>query len=227
MCTLIEEEMEKTKILFVDDESNILFGLKRMLRSMHNVWEMRFIQDPHEAVQVAEQEHFDVVVTDMRMPEMDGAELLERISRISPSTVRIILSGYSDKQMSLSTVPVAHQFLVKPTSPERLFGVIESSLALSSILKSRPLLELVSRIKSLPALPDVYLRLVQRLGAEFATPEEIGGIISRDVGMSTKILQLVNSAFFGLVRRVDSLEQAVCLSGPGYCPRFGPGRAYL
>lgn len=205
--------MHNTRILFVDDEANILSGLRRMLRSMRNLWDMRFVRDPKEAAEMVVREHFDVVVTDMRMPGMTGAQLLEEVSRVSPSTVRMILSGYSDKEMSMNTVPVAHQFLAKPASPDTVIGVIERAMALRDLLRNKALLDLVSRIKALPALPDVYVNLVRKLGTESTTPEEIGDIISHDVGMSAKILQLVNSAFFGLVRRVESLEQAVVYLG--------------
>ena len=205
--------MHKAKILFVDDEANVLSGLRRMLHTMRNKWELRFIQDIHEAIEAIESESFDIVVADMRMPQMSGADFLEKVSRSNPSCIRIILSGYSEKKMVLKTVPVAHQFLAKPVSLETLSNVINRSLALHESLTNPDLLNFISQIKSLPVLPDVYVKLVHKLQSEGSTPQEIAEIIACDVGMSAKIMQIINSAFFGLVRKVESLQQAIVYLG--------------
>ena len=94
----------KRRILFVDDEPNVLQGLKRMLRGMRNEWEMSFAESGPEALETMTKEHFDVVVSDMRMPGMDGAQLLSEVKKRHPHVVRIVLSGQSDKEMVLKSV---------------------------------------------------------------------------------------------------------------------------
>ena len=108
----------KSRILFVDDERHLLDGLKRSLRSQRNVWEVSFADSGEEAVRLTEEQHFDVVVTDMRMPGMNGAELLARLSENYPDMIRLILSGHSDEALILKAVPYAHQFLAKPCDAE-------------------------------------------------------------------------------------------------------------
>jgi DNA-binding NtrC family response regulator len=109
--------MGRPCILFVDDEPNVLQGLQRMLRHMRADWDMRFVDSGHAALDAMENERFDAVVTDMRMPGMDGAELLAEVRRRDSGVVRVILSGYSDAESVMRTVGPAHQFLAKPVRP--------------------------------------------------------------------------------------------------------------
>lgn len=203
----------KKRILFVDDEAKLLEGLQRMLRPMRQEWEMRFVQSGGEALSLLEREPFDVVVSDMRMPGMDGAQLLGEVKRRFPRTVRIILSGHSEKEFVLKSVKTVHQYLSKPCDPETLKSVIRCACSLSELLDEGPIKELVSSITSLPSLSSLYFEMLELLRSPDASLQKVGEIISRDMGMTAKILQLVNSAFFGLPRQISNPAQAVTLLG--------------
>lgn len=203
------------RILFVDDEVNVLDGLKRTLRPMRKKWEMAFASSGEEALLLLEQSPFDVIVTDMRMPGMDGATLLELVREKSPGMLRIVLSGYTELQASLRAVPVAHQFLLKPCDPEMLNACIGRATSLGDVLNSRMLTSLVGSLRDLPSLPRVFEELKAALSPPHATSEKIVQIIEQDVALSAKLLQLVHSAFFGLARDVVDLKTAVtCLGIP-------------
>ncbi len=73
----------KRRILFVDDESRVLEGLRRMLWSMRQEWDMVFVDSGPKALEEMARGNFDVIVTDMRMPGMDGAQLLREVKRIN------------------------------------------------------------------------------------------------------------------------------------------------
>ena len=92
----------KKRILFVDDERKELDDLQRILRSMRSEWEMEFAVSGQEALGVLKDESFHVVVADLRMPGMDGRQLLGRVRKLYPQIVRIIVSGHSDKISSSS-----------------------------------------------------------------------------------------------------------------------------
>jgi len=109
------------RILFVDDEPNVLEGLQRMLRGMRHEWEMHFAESGQDALDRLSKQPFDVVISDMRMPGMDGAQLLTEVMRRYPQIVRIILSGYSDHENILKLVRPAHQY-VACLCPARLVG---------------------------------------------------------------------------------------------------------
>ena len=205
--------MEKKKVIFVDDESNILDGLRRMLRSIRNEYDMYFVTGGMEALKLMEGECFDVVVSDMRMPGMDGAELLEKVKNKYPHTVRIMLTGQADEQSILRTVGIVHQFLAKPCDPEKLKTILIQTSVLQNMLSNGGLKNLISQLGKLPSLPSTYSRLQKAIATPNVAIHEIAEIIAQDIAMTAKILQLVNSAFFGLYSQVDSPLRAVTLLG--------------
>ena len=156
---------------------------------------------------------FDVVITDMRMPGMDGAQLLELVRVKFPRTVRMILSGQSDRDSILRSIGPTHQYLSKPCDVEELKQKLRHAFALRDLLADPQLKEIVSRLESVPSLPAIYVAITKALETPDSSITEIGGIIAQDIGMSTKLLQLVNSAFFGLASQVSNVKQAASLIG--------------
>ncbi len=197
------------RVLFVDDESKVLDGIRRMMHAERERWDMEFALGGEAALQACEAGGFDVVVSDMRMPGMDGATLLEHIRDRFPATARIILSGYSEAALAMRAVPVAHRFLAKPCSASELQSTIERVCALQELLSAREIREIVGGVGQLPSLSTTYLSLTQAVRAPDAPLERVAHIIEQDVAMSAKVLQLVNSAFFGLAQKVTSLPGAV------------------
>lgn len=203
----------RRKVLFVDDEPMVLAGLQRMLRSLRQEWDMTFATSGAEALALLEQSPYDVVVSDMRMPGMTGADLLCEVMRRYPRTARLILSGFADRELSMKCAAAAHQFLSKPCDPETLKNIINRTIELDHWLQSESLKALGSRLSKLPSLPALYYELIERLRDPEASLEDIGQIVSRDPAMTAKLLQLVNSAFFGMPREVSSATEAVLLLG--------------
>jgi len=115
------------RILFVDDEVFLLEGLKRMLRGKNEEWEMSFVTNGKEAVELVEKTKFDIIVTDNKMQEMDGLELLTRIKEISPETKRILLSGQSEAEISDKIKEIAHVFIAKPFAPDAFIAILEKT----------------------------------------------------------------------------------------------------
>ncbi len=205
--------MDKRKILFVDDEPNILDGLRRMLRSMRTEFELCFAESAEAALEMMGQAEFDVVVSDMRMPGMDGADLLSEVQRMHPHSIRIMLTGQADEESTLRTIGIVHQFLAKPCDPEKLKGILLRASALHRLMIDGRIKDIISGIDSLPSLPTVYAKLQKKIREPEASLDDIADIISQDIAMTAKVLQLVNSAFFGLYQKVDSPARAVKLLG--------------
>lgn len=201
------------RILFVDDEPNVLDGLRRMLRVKRHDWQMAFAGGGEAALAAMREEPFDVVVSDMRMPIMDGAELLGRIRDQWPDTVRLVLSGQSDQELTIRAIGPAHQYLTKPCDPKALETTINKAFSSQAKARDKTVRELVAGFDSLPSLPDAYAELVAEMNSSEACIESAGRIISRDIGMSTKVLQLINSSFFGMPVHVTDVEHATALLG--------------
>lgn len=203
----------KRRLIFVDDDPMVLDGLRRSLHSMRNAWEMRFVNSAAEALQTLETEPYDAIVSDMRMPLMDGADLLTKVKECYPDMVRMILSGQSSREAVFRSLSPAHQFLSKPCDPQQLANRLNQAFAMRDLLSNEALKMVISRLRSIPSLPTLYEELTTALRAENCSLEEVARIISKDVGMAAKILQLANSAFLGTSGRVSSLSQALTLIG--------------
>lgn len=196
-------------ILFVDDEPNILSGLQRMLRPMRHEWQMLFAGSGVEALSIIKEKNIDVIVSDMKMPRMDGAQLLQEVRDSYSHIVRIILSGYSEKEMIMKSVGTAHQYLSKPCDAEVLKTTVKRVCALRNLLTDETLRRLVSQMPSVPSLPTLYGALIDELNKMEPSTRKVGDIVKKDIGMTVKILQIINSAFFGLQRQISDSREAV------------------
>ena len=200
----------KIRVCFVDDEPNILQGLKRFMRPMVNEWEMEFHLSGDSALfSMAQNGAFDVVVSDMRMPGLDGAALLARIRQDYPETIRVILSGYADSEAILRTIGPAHIYLAKPCDGESLRAAIRQPLALRRLLSSDAMRRALGGLESLPTLPDLFVRLDQELRSPHCSAASVAKIIGSDTAMTAEILKLTNSAYFGIGQQINSVLQAV------------------
>ncbi len=201
------------RILFVDDEKAILDGIRRLLNDQSDVWEMQFAQGGEEALKLCHASRFDVVVSDMRMPGMDGAMLLGQVRDLLPDAARLVLSGYSDVALTTRAIPVAHRILAKPCDGIELQTTIERFCTLQDLFCSADLRRVIGTIGELPSLSRTYMELARATQDPNTSLTTIAQIMGKDVAMVAKVLQLVNSGFFGLAHRVTSLTAAVAYLG--------------
>ncbi|MDX9841138.1 MAG: HDOD domain-containing protein, partial [Desulfobulbus sp.] len=204
--------MRKT-ILFVDDEPNILAGLMRNLRHMRKSMDFHFVESGEEALTCLAVHSVDIIVSDMRMPGMDGATLLSIVQERYPAVVRIMLSGQSDRESVLQTVATVHQFLTKPITAAVLQEKLHQACSYLDLMAETPLKSLICRTGHLPSQPAVFTELIQIIPEPDCSANDIAKIIERDLGMCAKIFQLVNSSFFGKQRKIYNPTDAVTLLG--------------
>jgi putative nucleotidyltransferase with HDIG domain len=201
------------RILFVDDEAHVLDGLRDLLRRQRGEWEMVFALGGESALRELDAGPFDVVVSDMRMPGIDGAMLLRLVQERHPETVRIVLSGQTEVESALRVVPVAHQFLAKPCDRDELRSSIERACLSRELLADEAVRRAVSGAEALPSAPALHAALTEKLGDPDVAVEDVVALIETDIAMAAKLLQVVNSSFFGLGRRITSLREAVVYLG--------------
>ncbi|MBK1664001.1 histidine kinase [Rhodospirillum rubrum] len=200
-------------ILFVDDDINLLQALQRMLRGYRAEWEMVFVDGPRKALDLLATKRFDVVVSDMRMPDLDGAQLLSEVERLHPGTVRVILSGYAEESSLFRSVGPAHQYLSKPCDPEAILALMARSWRLREILGDPALRDLAASLRTLPSPPDLYLRLTAAMADPAVNTSTIARLIAEDVAMTAELLKITNSSYFALPSRITTAAQAVRLLG--------------
>ncbi|HEY1263226.1 MAG TPA: HDOD domain-containing protein [Terriglobales bacterium] len=200
-------------ILFVDDEPMVLRGIERSLRNMRQHWQMEFAESGPMALEIMARSNFDVVITDMRMPGMDGAQLLREVKSRFPETVRMVLSGQSDDTTIFRSIRNTHQYLSKPCDVDEIKGKLAQAFSLCDMLDNPALKQTVSRLESIPSRPSAYGELHKLLQSPGADVSAAGRLMSEDMGMTAKVLQLTNSAFLGPARVTSNPRKAAAQLG--------------
>jgi HD-like signal output (HDOD) protein len=200
-------------ILFVDDERELLDGLRARLYKHRSDWKMQFVLSGEEALAIFENEAVDLIVSDVRMPGMDGGQLLTTVKQRWPTTMRIIISGYSDPVQAVRLTSLAHQYLAKPCEERQVENVIERCFYLRDLLGQESLRTVIGRIGALPAMPRTFARLQNALTQPSVTAGEVADIVNADAAIASKVLQITNSAFFRLRKPMVRIKDAVTYLG--------------
>lgn len=211
-CPHGDPDMAKT-ILFVDEEEYARKALQRAFRDMHAEWTIRFAVDPGKGLETLAAEPVDVLVTEMVFDGQGGLDFLDAVRRNFPHTVRIVLSGYVDRDVLLKSADLAHQYISKPCDDNALKATIARAFMLKDLLDLAPLEQVLTRIGALPSLPARYMELMEVLQAEEVSIQRVADIVAQEPGLVAKLLQLVNSSFFGRPQRVSTAAKAVSLLG--------------
>ncbi len=184
-----------------------------MLRNRRNDWDMSFATSGAKALQTLASTPIDIVVSDMKMPEMDGATFLSEVQKRHPETIRIILSGFAESEAVIRTIGPSHQYLAKPCDPDTLCGAIERAIDHCAFIRCDAVRKLVTGLREVPVLPATLSTLVNEIEAPDSSVSAVAKTIANDAAMTAQILKLVNSAYFGLPRQVATPLQAVQLLG--------------
>jgi len=201
------------KILFVDDEANVLDGLRRAMRSMREQWDMRFALSGADALVQLAQCPADVIVSDLRMPEFDGAELLKEVRRLHPGTIRFVLSGHAEPSTVLQAAATAHQYLAKPCDTGVLKAAISRAQVLKELLSDARIAALTGASETLPTMPAAYQRIVAYLQDGQSSIADVAAVVGEDFSVSTMLIKLANSAYFGSGQTIRTTERAVSFLG--------------
>lgn len=196
--------------MFVDDEQLIIKSLERTL--IKASFETQFVSNGKEALLYLEDNDVDLIISDIRMPELDGCDLLKIVKERHPSVLRVALSGFSDKDLVFKMIDdnIAKTYLFKPWDNSELEKDITRILELEEELKSNELLEFVNNTDGLPTIPRIYQQ-VNRLVEEQASIADISRIIHQDIAISSKVLRLANTAYYG--RKTGNLQEAIMTIG--------------
>ncbi|WP_082464373.1 response regulator [Dethiosulfatarculus sandiegensis] len=200
-------------ILFVDDEVMLLNSLRRMLRSKSSKWKMHFMDSGPKALELLKDEHIDIIVTDMRMPMMSGAELLKEVRKLYPHINRIILSGHADQEILIKSTQVAHQYIAKPIDSKKFIHILERAADFIGTLTNRGMISLVSKVESMPSPPENVQQVLNIINDETSSIKDVSEVVSKDMGMTSNLLKIVNSAFFGIPRRIAEAKDAIAFLG--------------
>ncbi|ADL52251.1 HDOD domain-containing protein [Clostridium cellulovorans] len=194
-------------ILFVDDEKAILNSIRREF--FDSSYDTYFALGGHEALDILSDMHIDLLVTDMRMPEMDGYQLLKKVKELYPSTTRVILSGYTDENIVIKSIysNLAKLFITKPWKKEDFRKAIDDVFKTEELLNNNLSLKYIKEIGKLPTIPSVLMKVNEIIEQEDSDINDIIKLIESDITISSQVLKIVNSAFYGL--KTASIKKAV------------------
>lgn len=201
------------RVLFVDDDPEVLAGAGRALAAEGTGWEVRFASRGSEALDAASHDQFDVIVSDLDMPDIDGLSLLGQLRDRQPQAARVMLAENPDQSSVIRCVAVAHQVLAKPCQPADLRERIERAANIQSRITNPVLRSVFAGTNVLPSPSSTVLALNAALSEPDLDLDKVSGLVGGDVAIAAKVLQLVNSSFFGLPRRVSTIREAVAYLG--------------
>lgn len=201
------------RILFVDDDVALLDGLRARLYRRRTEWHMTFVASAAAAIEYLERQPADLVISDVRMPSIDGSQLLATLKDRWPETIRIVMSGHANSEQLMRLIATAHQYVSKPCDAQLLENMIDRCLHLDSLLNNEHVRAVVGRIGALPTMPATYSRLQTALSNPNANAAEVAAIVASDAVVAVKVLQVANSAFFRLAKPMSSIKEAVAYLG--------------
>jgi HD-like signal output (HDOD) protein/CheY-like chemotaxis protein len=201
------------RILFVDDEPKVLSGLRRTLHSRQGQWDMDFAAGGPAALQIMASQPVDVIVSDFRMPGLDGGQLLAEVRRRHPDTARLILSGQTAEHDMIRVVALAHQFLSKPCGPEDLMAAVDRAVRLREELAGQQVRIEMQGFETLPSPSSELHRLIDTLESPGADEGAVAGVLERDATLAATVLQQLNFLFCASASPVRSLEEALTRFG--------------
>ena len=203
----------KKRILIIEDEADTLQDIKDNIFILEERFDFDFSSSAEHALNLIERENFDIVVCDRVMPDVDGITVLTKIRDSHPDIIRILMAEHLTKSELLKSSGPIHQYLAKPFRHSEFERTINRVITLRELIVDKGLMDIIGQMESLPTIPDLYFQVEEEMNAPDPDIRKISDVISLDLGMSAKVLQLVNSSFFGLPRKVDDISLAASLLG--------------
>ncbi|MGB5105396.1 MAG: response regulator [Candidatus Zixiibacteriota bacterium] len=202
-----------SKNAIIVGQQDIADDLRFGLGKPENGWNLKFVASGAEAISELNDNEYEFVLSELVLPDQDVASLFEQIRENHPGIVRFVLSANDNREIMMRATSQAHQAISKPVKADTLRMQISNSLALRGVLTDEKLHSRIAKISSLPTLPTIYNQLVLEMQSENASMQKVANLIKQDVSITAKLLQMTNSAFFGLSSRVENPLQAANLLG--------------
>ncbi|MGB9911753.1 MAG: HDOD domain-containing protein [Candidatus Kapaibacteriota bacterium] len=202
----------KTGILFLSDETTI----KEIIRNvvpLQDDFDIFFAESGEKGLQILANNKIDIFFGSPNITLPSGSNIFYEIKRVFPETIRFALVSNLESPSVAQLSQYVHQFVQPPYTLENLKERIERTSSLQKTLKNENIKELVQNITALPSLPELYIQIEQEVARPDFSLSKIGNLIAKDPNLTAKILQIVNSAYFGLQREITNINFALSYLG--------------
>ena len=193
-------------VLILEADEQVAEGLKRSLRSFTHAWELRFAHAGAEAIAAGGE--IDAIVCEATFP--DAEELLGQFKERFPKVARTVLAPIDLKPETVARLQaLTHQVMRKPLLPALLFDLVERTVAVIQSLSAERLQVVIGQLGDLPPLPATYSKISQMALDPDVSMDAVAAVVERDPAITAAVLRIINSAYFGLPRRVSSVRETV------------------
>ncbi len=201
------------QVLYVHEAPSVGQSLKRIIQGSRLDWDVSLASNGAQALEMMRQRPFDAVVCDLHLSDISGPQVLKQARDQYPQAIRLAFSNTVNKELTMEVTKYAHQFVASPADPEEIIVVLQRAFLLGASFPQENLKKLISRLNKLPSLPTLYTAIMEEIQSPQTSVEKVGTIIERDPSMCAKILQMVNSAFFGVRQNITNPVQATSFLG--------------
>jgi HD-like signal output (HDOD) protein len=203
-------------VLFLHEDNNFLERLEHHLVKKKDEWDMFFYTDPNKAFTILEQNHIDVIVSDLRESSKFGATFLSLVSQYFPNIIRIVLVDKADINSVISSIRPSHQFIYEPAAITDIEERLEKVLHSQDYISNKQLLRDITKVESLPSLPTLYMEVTNELAKENYDLSKVSELISKDIAMTAQLMKVVNSPYFGIKKEIKNIHEMVMFLGTDY-----------
>jgi HD-like signal output (HDOD) protein/CheY-like chemotaxis protein len=200
------------RILYLEEQPDLVAELIGELRQ-HKFWEVAHAENAQEARIIARKQPLDVALLSATMPETDPIEIAEELTQLYPKLTTFILAPDAETGGGLAYASGRFQWLPKPCNPAALVAAVERMANLVSWLTNNTTLEMVSGLHTLPSIPSNYQGVIRTIHSPHSSFQEIGEAVNKDMGMTSRVLQVANSAYYGYSKKITSPTEAALLLG--------------
>lgn len=202
-----------TTLLLADSDSVRRTNLVNSIQKLRPEWKVTGCADGSQVLSHIEQNTINCLVCDSSLSDIKATDLLTSIKNIAPQTIRFVACADVNHEMVLQSASANHRFIDRRVEDIVLAEAIENSLILNQTLNSKILRSYINSTTKLPALPSIYQKMMNMLASPSGCLTGVSKLIETDVGLSATILNVVNSAFYGLTQNINSIAQCVSLLG--------------
>lgn len=200
------------RVLLVTNDTNTQRSARQAFAPVQPEWEVHIARGGPEALRLISGPAFDSVVLDNQLAGISCTELLLEVRRWHPRTARMVLAPAGSSDM-VQLVAVAHRVLPKPCPPADLVNAVQRAYSLRELLGASSLVSVIGRLTSVPALSTLYTQIADTLMQPDYSLAAVGELVSQDLGIAARLLQMANSALVGLRKPAATPSQAVKILG--------------
>ncbi|MBI9071738.1 MAG: HDOD domain-containing protein [Melioribacteraceae bacterium] len=199
----------KTKILFLSKHKNHFDEILPKFKDEDDRFEFKYCKNTENPDKLLDENNFDIIIVDSEIEPIDIIEFLTLVKRKKPKAIRVAFANSSFKSMGTPLSQLCHRIFSNPLDPDHVYLTIKKFVSLKKYITNEKIVKVVNNISELPTLPDTYFKLETELSSENVSMHRISEIITHDMAFTSKVLQIVNSSFFGLKKKVTLPSQAV------------------